>query len=257
MRSMKITLRIFIALLLTAALLAPASLWAQLRETREGYLLTEADVDTAYEIMKLVSVQNSGTRDENQRENMEDIFKLIGKNKGNAAVYITNRDSRATPDLLITDAVIVRYLSPEEIEKRNKSAQPPPVLKKESPLDPEPIVIEKKDVKFPYKIVGLLNLRADITARNLSKQSMDYKMAEEAARNRASAVLFVNYLQAGSDYSGAAGIMVKAYDTWEAAEAAKRQEVKMERDRKARQAEQAKPATPDSTGGQTELPAEQ
>jgi hypothetical protein len=227
---------VFIATLI----LSPMNASAQLREVIDGYVVTEADVDTAIEIRKLVSVQNNGTREENVTENTADIVKLIKKNKGNAAVFVTHRDSRATPDILITDAVIVRYLEPKEIEKRNSKAKKPPVLKKDSPLDPEPVLIKYKDVKFPYKIIGLLNVRSGVNDQNLSQQAMDYKMAEASSRLNATACLFVNYLRAGVDVSGASGIMVRAYDTWDEVEAIRKKDLEIEFKRKEIKAAQEK-----------------
>ena len=208
--------------LVALPVLATAESW-----TVDGYYLTEDDIDTAYVIEELISVQNNGTREECVIKNNQDIAKLVGKKKGNAAVFVTHRDTKGDRNLLMTDAIIVKYLKPEDIAKRAKKAEKPPEFKKESKFDPEPIMIEYKDVKFPYKVLGILNVRSDISARNLSQQAMDYKLIENAARSKANAVLFVNYLRAGSDVSGASGIMVKAYDTWEKVEDIKRQDAKI------------------------------
>ena len=216
----------FFAMLFTLPSLAMAEEW-----TVDGHQLTESDIDTAYVIKKLVSVQNTGTRDECVEKNNKDISKLIKKNKGNAAIFVTHRDTKGDRNLLMTDAIVVQFLSPEKIEKRAKKAKKPPEFKKESKFDPEPILIEYKDVKFPYQVYGILSVRSDVTSRNLSQQAMDYKLIESGARYHANAVLFVTYLRAGSDVSGASGIMVKAYDTWDEVEDIKRQDVKIAKQR--------------------------
>ena len=237
--------------LVALPVLALAESW-----TVEGYYLTEDDVDTAYQIEEVVSVQNTGTREECVIKNNEDIAKLIGKKKGNAAVYVTHRSTKGDRNLLMTDAVIVKYLSPEEIAKRAKKAKEPPEFKKESKFDPEPILIEYKDVKFPYKVLGVLNVRSDVTATNLSQQAMDYKLIESAARSDANAVLYVNYLRAGSDVSGASGVMVKAYDTWDKVEDIKRQDAKIaklrEEAKKQKEAEAKTEQTETAPEGETD-----
>lgn len=222
----KVLVLFIFALIFTLPILSVAEEW-----TVDGHLLTETDIDTAYVIKKMVSVQNTGTRDECIQKNNEDISKLINKNKGDAAIFVTHRDTKGDRNLLMTDAIIVAYLSPEEIVKRAKKAKKPPEFKKESKFDPEPILIEYKDVKFPYQVFGILSVRSDVAARNLSQQAMDYKLIESGARAGANAVLFVTYLRAGADVSGASGIMVKAYDTWEEVEDIKRQDVKIAKQR--------------------------
>lgn len=199
--------------------------------TEEGYILSEDNIDTAYQIKKMISVQNTGLREECIIKNNRDIKKLIGKHKGNAAIFISYQSPKGDRNLLMSDAIIVKILDAKEIEKRSKKAEKPPVLKKKSKLDPEPVLIKYKDVKFPYKILGILQVRSNVSARTLSQQAMDYKLAEQASRSDAIAVLFVTYLRAGSDVSGASGIMVRGYDTWEEVEALKIQEAKIARHR--------------------------
>ncbi len=239
MKTLKTKLMLVLVTVFAFSLLIPAQLEAQWIKEFQGYTMAENDIDTAYKIKKLVSVQNKGSREEAERENLEDIANLIEKNDGNAAIFVTHMRPRGNPDLVMTDAVVVRYLNAEEIKKRAEKAKEPPVLKKESPLDPEPVLIEYDDVKFPYKVLGILNVRPDVTARNLSQQAMDYKLAESAAREDATAVIFVDYLRAGSDVSGATGVMVKGYDTWETVEEIKKKEAEIMRQRMKRAQEEA------------------
>ncbi|NIP44800.1 MAG: hypothetical protein GWO41_16510, partial [candidate division Zixibacteria bacterium] len=75
-----------------ALMVIPSALAAQeygKREPEEIWL-TEADVDTAYEVVKLLSVKNTGTPEENRRENLEDLSKIASKMDAHAVVFITH-----------------------------------------------------------------------------------------------------------------------------------------------------------------------
>jgi uncharacterized protein YbjQ (UPF0145 family) len=227
MHSIKSKLVIGFATVLLVLFVLPSLLLAGDKREPDQIWLTEDDIDTAYQIEKLLSVRNSGTPEEAKRENLDDLAKIASKMDCDAVIFITNTSSRDDPDALITNGVAVKYMTPKEIEKRNSKAEEPPVLKKESPLDPEPVLIKYKDVKFPYKILGILELHTSPTEDNFSSQAMDFRLADAAARNRADAVIHVTYARAGSDVTGALGIMVKSYPDWQTVESIKAKDVEM------------------------------
>lgn len=228
MHSIKSRLTVSFAILLMAIFILPSILLAggDKREPDQIWLTTE-EIDTAYQIEKLLSAKNTGTHDEALSENESDLAKMASKFGCDAVIFITNTTSADNPDQLVTNGIAVKYLTPKEIEKRNDKAEEPPVLKKESPLDPEPVLIKYKDVKFPYKILGILEIHTSPTENNFSSQAMDFRLADDASRNRADAVVFVTYDRAGSDVTGARGIMVKSYKSWQTVEDIKAKEVEM------------------------------
>ncbi|MBD3218174.1 MAG: hypothetical protein GF310_07850 [candidate division Zixibacteria bacterium] len=225
-----------------ALMALPSILTAEEFEEREPeeIWLTEEDVDTAYEIVKLLSVKNTGTPEENREENLEDLSKIASKMDAHAVVYITHNTPAGEKDALITNGVAVKYLTPKEIEKRNKKAKKPPKLEKESPLDPEPILIEYKDVDFPYKILGILEIHTGPTENNFSSQAMDFRMIDDASRYGADGLIWVNYQRAGSEVTAGLGIMIKAFDSWETVEEVKAKDVEMMKARQKAMEEAAK-----------------
>ncbi|HDS00549.1 MAG TPA: hypothetical protein ENO22_02500 [candidate division Zixibacteria bacterium] len=225
-----------------ALMVIPSTVMAQEYGKREAeeIWLTENDVDTAYEIVKLLSVKNTGTPKECRRENLEDLSKIASKMDAHAVVYITHNTPAGEKDALITNGVAVKYLSPKEIEKRNKKAKKPPKLEKESPLDPEPLLIEYKDVDFPYKILGILEIHTGPAETNFSSQAMDFRLIDDASRYGADGLIWVDYQRVGSDVTAALGIMIKAYNDWETVEKIKAKEVEMMQARQKAAEERAK-----------------
>jgi hypothetical protein len=200
---------------LFALLFIPSLLLAGDKKKPDDVILTTMDVDTAYQIERLVSLQNSGTPEIGKERNLDELRKTVSKLKCDAAIYISHWNDPTKVDVLYSDAVIVKYLSAKEIEKRNKSGKKPPVLKKEHPLDPEPVLIAQKDVDFPYRIMGVLNLKPTFFASN-SAQAMDDLLREEASKYyNADGVIYVKYERSGTEVTGATGIMIKFMNSWD------------------------------------------
>jgi uncharacterized protein YbjQ (UPF0145 family) len=227
MHSIKSKLVISFAAALLVLFVLPSMLLAGDKREPEQIWLSEDEVDTAYQIEKLITVNNTGTRAEAEKENRNDLAKIASKMGCDAVIFITDNTTAENPDKLISNGIAVKYLSPEQVEKRNKKAEEPPVLKKENPLDPEPVLIKYKDVKFPYKVIGILEIHTSPTENNFSSQAMDFRLGEDAARNRADAVIFVTYSRGGSNVTQAVGIMVKSYPDWRTVEDIKAKEVEM------------------------------
>lgn len=200
--------------ILVALLFVPSLLLAGDKKKPEEVVITMTDVDTTYQVEKLVTLKNVGSPQTGKVKNEEELRKLTSKLKCDAAIYVHHWKDPAKADVLNTDAVIVKYLSAKEVEKRNKKAKKPPVLKKEHPLDPEPVLIKHEDVDFPYRIMGVLNLRPTFFASN-SAQAMDDLLREESSKYyNADGVIFVEYMRSGTDVLGALGIMIKFMDSW-------------------------------------------
>jgi hypothetical protein len=200
---------------LFALLFIPSLLLAGDKKKPEDVILTTMDVDTAYKIEKLVNLKNSGTIKIGKEKNLDELRKTVSKLKSDAAIYISHWNDPTKVDVLYSDAVIVKYLSAKEIEKRNKKAKKPPVLEKEHPLDPEPVLIKQKDVDFPYRIMGVLNLKPTFFASN-SAQAMDDLLREEASKYyNADGVIFVKYERSGTNVLGVTGIMIKFMESWD------------------------------------------
>jgi len=196
-------------------LFIPSQVLAGDKKSPEEIILSKADIDTSYKILKLETLKDLGTAKEVAKENEEELRKITSKLEGDAAIFIRHWPDPAKVDVHNTDAIIIKYLNAKEIEKRSKKAKEPPVLKKEHPLDPEPVLIENEDVDFPYSILGVLNLRPTFLASN-SAQAMDNLLREEASKYyNADGVIFVEYLRSGSDVLGALGIMIKFMESWD------------------------------------------
>lgn len=196
-------------------LFIPSLLVAGDKKKPEEIIITTGDVDTTYQIEKLITLKNEGTPQTGKVKNEDELRKLTSKLKADAAIYIHHWTDPSKVDVLNTDAVIIKYLNAKEVEKRNKNTKKPPVLKKEHPLDPEPVLIEHEDVDFPYKIMGVLNLRPTFFASN-SAQAMDDLLREESSKYyNADGVIFVEYLRSGTDVLGALGIMIKFMNSWD------------------------------------------
>ncbi|MBD3382856.1 MAG: hypothetical protein GF404_11755 [candidate division Zixibacteria bacterium] len=180
------------------------------------------DVDTAYKIIKMQTLRNSAVGEEAEIDNENDIRSIVEGLDGDAAIFVDHYETAAGE--LYTDAIVVEYLNAEEIKKRSEEAKKPPEFKKEHPLDPEPVLIEYGDVDFPYKVLGVINYRAQAHDDLESSQDMDYKLKEVAGGEDANAVLYVQYMRSGSQVSSASGIMVEAMETWEEVEEEKKKE---------------------------------
>jgi uncharacterized protein YbjQ (UPF0145 family) len=250
MSPIRIKLVFFAFLLMIVMSAYPARLAGAEDTTVGGILLSEGEIDTSYQIKKLITARNTGLAEETQRENYDDLSKIAAKLKCDAVIFITNASPRNDPDAMVSNGIAVQYLSPQEAEKRAQKAKKPPVLKKESKLDPEPVTIEYKDVKFPYRILGILDLRTPMDETNYSAQAMNYRMADVATREGADGVIFIDYIRSGNDVSGGLGIMIKSYDTWDLANADRKKDFEIKKIREERRAKQAQ----DSTAASGEQP---
>jgi hypothetical protein len=206
-------------------ILLPAILLADDAKAVDDIQMSSGDIDTAYKIIKVLSIMNVGDPDTIKSADEDSLLVLAQKENADALIFVGHKyspifksmllkdtiDENDKHELIFSDAIAVKYLNSQEIEKRAKKSKKPPVLKKDGPLDPAPTIVKDKDTDYPYKVIGILDLNPYMAnpLANISKAAIRRQAAKEGWNEGADAVIFLKYGKAS-----AVGAMVKLQDAW-------------------------------------------
>jgi hypothetical protein len=213
-----------VLLMIIIFFLAPALLSTDSESDPKEIVISKTDIDTAYKIVELITVMSvlAPADKEMIRDSAKDydidaaIFVNSWRFRANFIPEgFDSVDIKDIPKFFFTDAILVKYLTSEEIKKRNKKAKKPPKLKiQESPLDPVPTIVKDGGVKFSYKIIGILNLEDRFFLNPSSAKKVNSILSEKGFERGADGVIHVDYMGKKPYFNGAKGIMIKFLDKW-------------------------------------------
>ncbi|MFH1893864.1 MAG: hypothetical protein ABIK83_14420 [Candidatus Zixiibacteriota bacterium] len=173
--------------------------------------LTGADIDRPYEIKEVVSLKIKRRLAEELALEAQDRLRKTAADKGCDAVIFVDHYTERDPTELYTNAILVQTLDSTEAAEREKNYISPDEVKEQ--VDNKEIILVQGDINCPYKIKWI----ADVIVGDGDASTMrtvDGQLIDVAKKNNGHAVIFIRYDRAGTEVSGAKGIVVRFARRW-------------------------------------------